>query len=100
VRVTQRLAESAACLVRAENDYGVQMRKILEAAGQKVPSARPTLEINPSHPLVVKLEQLPDGEQFRDLAGLLHDQATLAEGGQLAEPAEFVKRLNRLLLAQ
>jgi molecular chaperone HtpG len=100
VRVTQRLAESAACLVRAENDYGAQMRKILEAAGQKVPSARPTLEINPSHPLVAKLEQLPDGEQFRDLAALLHDQATLAEGGQLGEPAEFVKRLNRLLLAQ
>jgi molecular chaperone HtpG len=98
VRVTQRLAESAACLVRGENDYGLQMRKILEAAGQKLPSARPSLEINPSHPLVAKLERLPDGEQFRDLANLLHDQATLAEGGQLAEPAEFVKRLNRMLL--
>lgn len=98
VQVTQRLAESAACLVRAENEYGAQMRKILEAAGQKLPSARPTLEINPSHPLVAKLEGLPDGEQFRDLAALLFDQATLAEGGQLAEPAEFVKRLNRLLL--
>jgi molecular chaperone HtpG len=99
VRVTQRLAESAACLVRGENDYGLQMRRILEAAGQKVPAARPTLEINPSHPLVRRLEALPDGEQFADLAALLHDEATLAEGGQLAEPAEFVKRLNRLLLA-
>jgi molecular chaperone HtpG len=98
VRVTQRLAESAACLVRGENDYGLQMRKILEAAGQKVPAARPTLEINPAHPLVRKLEALPDGEQFRDFAALLLDQATLAEGGQLAEPAEFVRRMNRLLL--
>ena len=99
VRVTQRLAESPACLVRSENDYGLQMRKLLEAAGQALPSARPTLEINPAHPLVKKLEQLPDGEQFRDLAGLLHDEATLAEGGQLADPAGFVRRLNRLLLA-
>jgi molecular chaperone HtpG len=99
VRVTQRLAESAACLVRGEHDYGLQMRRILEAAGQKLPAARPTLEINPAHPLVKRLEALPDGEQFGDLATLLHDQATLAEGGQLADPAEFVKRLNRLLLA-
>jgi molecular chaperone HtpG len=99
VRATQRLAESPACLVRAAGDYGAQMRKILEAAGQKLPNTRPTLEINPAHPLVVRLEGLPDGEHFRDLAHLLFDQATLAEGGQLAEPAEFVRRLNRLLLA-
>jgi len=99
VRVTQRLAESPACLVRAADEVGAQMRKLLEAAGQAVPAKRPTLEVNPSHPLVVRLEALPDGEQFRDLAGLLFDQATLAEGGQLAEPAEFVRRLNRLLLA-
>jgi molecular chaperone HtpG len=98
VRVTQRLAESPSCLVRSENDYGVQMRKLLEAAGQKLPATRPTLEINPSHPLVKKLEGLGEGDQFRDLASLLYDQATLAEGGQLADPAEFVKRLNRLLL--
>ncbi|HXQ64113.1 MAG TPA: molecular chaperone HtpG [Steroidobacteraceae bacterium] len=99
VRATQRLAESPACLVRAENDYGAQMRRLLEAAGQKLPSTRPTLEVNPGHPLVVRLGGLPDGEQFRDLASLLFDEATLAEGGQLAEPGEFVKRLNRLLLA-
>ncbi|HXQ31527.1 MAG TPA: molecular chaperone HtpG [Steroidobacteraceae bacterium] len=99
VRATQRLAESPACLVRGADDYGAQMRKLLEAAGQKLPSTRPTLEVNPAHPLVVRLEGLPDGEQFRDLARLLLDQATLAEGGQLAEPGEFVKRLNRLLLA-
>jgi molecular chaperone HtpG len=99
VRATQRLAESAGCLVRAADEVGAQMRKLLEAAGQSVPVKRPTLEINPSHPLVVRLEGLPDGEQFRDLAALLFDQATLAEGGQLAEPADFVRRLNRLLLA-
>jgi molecular chaperone HtpG len=99
VRATQRLAESPSCLVRAADEYGAQMRKLLEASGQKLPATHPTLEVNPSHPLVVKLEALPDGEQFRDLASLLVDQATLAEGGQLAEPAEFVRRLNRLLLA-
>jgi molecular chaperone HtpG len=99
VRATQRLAESPACLVRGAHDYGAQMRKLLEAAGQKLPNTRPTLEVNPGHPLVVRLEGLPDGEHFRDLANLLFDQATLAEGGQLGEPAEFVKRLNRLLLA-
>jgi molecular chaperone HtpG len=99
VRATQRLAESPACLVRAADEVGAQMRKMLEAAGQAVPAKRPTLEVNPTHPLVVRLEGMPDGEQFRDLAALLFDQATLAEGGQLSEPAQFVQRLNRLLLA-
>ena len=98
VRATQRLAESPACLVRAVDEVGTQLRRLLEAAGQKPPSKRPTLEINPAHPLLVKLDGLPDGEQFRDYAGLLFDQATLAEGGQLTDPSEFVKRLNRLLL--
>jgi molecular chaperone HtpG len=99
VRTTQRLAESPACLVRGSEEYGAQMRKLLESAGQKLPGARPTLEINPGHALVKRLEGLPDGEGFKDLAFLLLDEATLAEGGQLAEPAEFVRRLNRLLLA-
>jgi molecular chaperone HtpG len=99
VRATQRLAESAACLVRGEDEYGAQMRKILEATGQAVPSTRPTLEINPAHPLVARLGALPDGDEFADYAGLLLDQATLAEGGQLADPADFVRRLNRRLLA-
>ncbi len=99
VRATQRLAESPACLVRSADDVGAQMRKLLEAAGQALPDKRPTLEINPAHPLVVRLEGLAEGEQFKDLASLLFDQATLAGGGQLAEPAEFVRRLNRLLLA-
>jgi molecular chaperone HtpG len=98
VRATQRLAESPACLVRAAGEYGAQMRKLLEAAGQKPPAKRPTLEVNAAHPLVVKLAGLPDGEQFRDLAALLFDQATLADGGPLGDAGEFVRRLNRLLL--
>ena len=98
VRVTQRLAESPACLVRGADEYGTQMRRLLEATGQKLPSSRPTLEINLAHPLLVRLKLLPDGEQFRDYAQLLLEEASLAEGTQLAEPAEFVRRLNRLLL--
>ncbi len=99
VRATQRLAESPACLVRGEGDYGAQMRKLMAATGQALPASQPTLEVNPNHPLVVRLAALPEGPVFSDLAGLLVDEATLAEGGQLAEPAEFVRRLNRLLLA-
>ncbi len=98
VRATTRLAESPACLVRGTEDFGVQMRKLLEASGQKLPSTRPTLEVNASHPLVRRLEALPDGPEFKDFAELLIDEATLAEGGQLADPADFVRRLNRLLL--
>jgi molecular chaperone HtpG len=98
VRVSSRLAESAACLVRGEQDMGVQMRKLMQAAGQKVPDARPSLEINPEHPLIARLAALPDGDDFKDLARLVLDEATLAEGSALPEPAEFVRRLNRLLL--
>jgi molecular chaperone HtpG len=99
VRATQRLAESPACLVRSEGEYGAQMRKLMEATGQSLPATRPTLEINPGHPLVAHLGALTDEALFKDYAGLLVDEATLAEGGQLAEPAEFVRRLNRLLLS-
>ena len=98
VRTTQRLAESAACLVRSEQDFGVQMRKIMEAAGQKMPDSRPTLEINPEHALIRRLAALPDGDHFRDLALTICDQATLSEGGQLGDTAEFCRRLDRLLL--
>ncbi len=98
VRVTQRLAESPACLVRGTDDYGAQMRRLLEATGQKLPGSRPTLEINTAHPLLGRLKLMPDGEPFKDYAQLLLDEATLAEGGTLADPAAFVQRLNRLLL--
>jgi molecular chaperone HtpG len=99
VRVTARLADSPACLVLGEHDLGAQMRRILEAAGQKAPSSQPILEINPSHPLLQRIEATTQADTFNDLSLLLFEQATLADGGQLAEPAAFVQRLNRLLLA-
>ena len=100
VRVTNRLTDSPACLVLAEQDMGEQMRRILEAAGQKLPPSKPSLEINPVHPLVQKLENSPEASAFEDLAQLLFEQATLTNGGQLPDPAAFVQRLNRLLLNQ
>ncbi|MGD9843540.1 MAG: molecular chaperone HtpG [Steroidobacteraceae bacterium] len=100
VRVTSRLSESPAVLVVGEHDMSPQMRRMMEAAGQKMPVSKPTLEINPAHPLLQRLASLPDGDGFTDLAQLLHEQAMLANGEQLPEPAAFVQRLNRLLLAQ
>ena len=98
VRVTARLADSPACLVLGENDMGAQMRRILEAAGQKVPETKPSLEINPEHPLVKRVESTVDEAQFADLSMLLFEQAKLSDGGQLADPVAFVRRLNRLLV--
>jgi molecular chaperone HtpG len=98
VRATHRLTESPACLVVGEYDMGAQMQRILEAAGQPVPHSKPTLEINPDHPLVIKLDGEPDEDRFSDLALVLFDQASLAEGGQLDDPAGYVSRLNRLLI--
>jgi len=99
VRVTARLADSPACLVLGEHDLGAQMRKILEAAGQKAPQSKAALEINPAHPLLKRIEATADGSTFDDLSLLVFEQATLAEGGQLPEPVAFVQRLNRLLLS-
>jgi molecular chaperone HtpG len=99
VRVTARLADSPACLVLGEHDLGAQMRRILEAAGQKTPPAKPILEINPAHPLLQRIEATQEPAAFDDLSLLLFEQATLADGGQLAEPVAFVQRLNRLLLS-
>jgi molecular chaperone HtpG len=99
VRVTHRLVDSPACLVLGEHDMGAQMRRILEAAGQKAPASKPLLEINPTHPLVVRMENTAEATAFDDLAMLLFEQATLADGGQLPEPGAFVQRLNRLLLS-
>ncbi|MEQ1580820.1 MAG: molecular chaperone HtpG [Steroidobacteraceae bacterium] len=99
VLVTSRLTDSPACLVLGEHDIGAQMRRILEAAGQKPPEAKPTLEINPEHPLLVRIAGLQEGAEFDDLALLLFEQATLADGGHLTDPAAFVQRLNRLLLS-
>ena len=98
VRATSRLTESPACLVVGEHDMGAQMRRIMEAAGQEVPSSKPILEINPVHPLLLMLDQEADEDRFADLASVIFDQANLAEGGQLADPASYVSRLNKLLL--
>jgi len=100
VRVTTRLSDSPAVLVTGEYEMSAQLRRMMEAAGQKMPASKPTLEINPNHPLLKRLNELPEGEGFIDLATLLHEQAMLADGQQLPEPAAFVQRLNRLLLAK
>lgn len=98
VRITHRLTDSPACVVVAEHDMGAQMRRILESAGQKVPDSKPIFELNPEHPLVKKLEHESNETRFGDLAHVLFDQANLAEGAQLQDPAAYVQRLNKLLL--
>ncbi len=97
VRVTHRLTDSPACLVVNDHDMGVQMRRIMEAAGQKMPDTKPIFEINLGHPLVDRLGAATD-ERFADLASILLDQARLAGGDHLKDPAAYVARLNRLLL--
>ena len=77
---------------------GLQMRKIMEASGQEVPEVKPIFELNPEHPLVVKLDLEQDEERFGDIAEILFAQATLAEGAQIEDPAEFSARLNKLLM--
>ncbi len=98
VRATNRLTDSATCLVVGDHDMGAQMRRIMEAAGQPVPESKPILEINPAHPLVKMLDQEADEDRFADLGNILFDQANLAEGGQLDDPAAYVSKLNKLLL--
>ena len=98
VRPSTRLKDSPACLVRDEHDLGAGMRKILAAAGQSVPQSKPALELNPAHPLVKYLDGLADSGRFAALALLLYEQAELADGGELGNPADFVQRLNRLLV--
>ncbi len=99
VRVTLRLTESPACLVADENDPSANLQRMLKAAGQKAPAAKPILEVNPHHPLVERLGEEADETRFGDLAQVLFDQALLAEGGNLEDPAGFVKRLNQLMLS-
>ncbi len=97
VRVGGRLRQSAACLVLSEHDLGYQMRELLAAAGHKAPAAVPSLELNPSHALVRRLDAETDPGRFERLALLIFEQAVLAEGRQLEDPAAFVARLNELL---
>ena len=97
VRVTHRLTDSPACLVTGEGDMSANLERLLKAAGQAAPTVKPTLEINPSHALVTRLDGESDEDRFADWANLLFEQALLAEGGQLDDPASFVRRLNGLL---
>ncbi|MFT2109735.1 molecular chaperone HtpG [Marinomonas sp. 2405UD68-3] len=98
VKTTDRLTSSPACLVVGEYDMGLQMRRLLEQAGQNLPESKPSLEINPEHPIVVKMDSESDEERFSDMAWLLFEQATLSEGGQLEDPATFVNRMNKLIV--
>jgi molecular chaperone HtpG len=97
VKVSSRLADTPACLVLAEGDMGAQMRRIMAAAGQSVPEAKPELEVNVGHALIKRLDATAAEDEFGELALLVFDQAKLAESGSVANPGEFVRRLNKLL---
>jgi molecular chaperone HtpG len=97
VRVSQRLTDSPSCLVMGEHDMAVHMQRMLKQAGHNVPATRPTLEINPLHPLVSRLREETDDTRFANWSNILLDQAMLSEGGQLEDPVAFVNRLNDLL---
>jgi molecular chaperone HtpG len=97
VRVTHRLTDSPACLVADEHDVSGNLARILKAAGQQAPMGKPILEINPKHPVVLRLKY--EEAKFDDWSAVLFEQALLAEGGQLDDPASFVKRINDLMLS-
>ncbi len=98
VRVSSRLTDSAACLVVGKEEMGMQMRRMLEAAGQALPESKRVLEINMSHPLIVKMDAQSDEARFEDMVELIYEQAQLAEGSQLEDPAGYVDRINKLLV--
>ena len=98
VRVSHRLTDSPAILAMGQGDLGVQMRQLLEASGQQVPESKPVFEFNPGHPLIVRLDAETDANRFASLTRVLFDQAALAAGESLKDPAGYVKRLNALLL--
>ncbi len=99
VRVTHRLTDSPACLVADEHAMGMNLERLLKAAGQQVGGSKPILEVNPQHAIVQRLKAEADEARFGDWSRVLFDQALLAEGGQLEDPASFVKRVNQLMLA-
>lgn len=96
-RVTLRLTDSPACVVADDNGLSEHLKRMLKQAGQQAPDSKPILELNPEHPLVKRLQH--ESSHFDEWAHVLLDQALLAEGGQLEDPAAFVKRLNTLLSA-
>ena len=99
VRVSHRLTSSPSCIVLNEHDMALYMQHLLKQAGHEMPSTKPVLEVNPNHPLLARMEAETDDERFAEWASVLLDQAILAEGGQLEDPAGFVHRLNKLMLA-
>ena len=98
VKVSHRLVESPACVVAGDDDLNPQLRRMLEASGQAIPASKPILEINLEHPLVNRLSTEPDDARFGDLSNIVMDHALLAEGSQLDSPAQYVQRMNKLLL--
>ena len=98
VRVSHRLTSSPACIVLNEHEMALYMQHLLKQAGQQVPDTRPVLEVNPTHPILVKMRDESNADQFGEWSMLLFEQAILAEGGQLEDPADFVTRLNKLML--
>jgi molecular chaperone HtpG len=99
VRASTRLVDSPACLVVGEHDISANLARVLKSVGQEAPPSKPTLEVNLDHPLVRRLEAEGDETRFSDLGMILLDQAQLAEGGQLDDPAAFVGRLNKLMMS-
>ncbi len=99
VVLTSRLTDSPACIVADEQDMGLEMQRILHSAGQQVPPSKPIFEINPEHALIKRLHDIQDDTQFELWVTMLFEQAVLAEGGQLDNPADFVNRINKLLIA-
>ena len=100
VRTSQRLTDSASCLVLGEQEMALHLQRLLEQAGQAVPDSRPVLELNADHPLVHLLQEEEGDEAFSDLSLMLYEQALLSEGGSLTDPAGFVRRVNKLMLGQ
>jgi len=98
VRITDRLTESPACIVGGQDEMGSQLARMMQAAGQAVPEAKPILELNPEHDLIVKLQDEQDEDRFKDWVSVLFGQALLAERGQLDDPSSFARQLNKLLL--
>ena len=99
VRVSHRLTNSPACIVLNEHEMALYMQHLLKQAGHAMPSSKPVLEINPTHPIVVRMKEEREDSRFEDWSNLLLDQAILAEGGQLEDPAGFVSRLNELMIS-
>lgn len=99
VQLTNRLTDSPACIVADENDMGFEMQRILQSAGQNLPESKPILEINPDHVLIKRLHAIEDDVKFEQFAVVLFEQAVIAEGGQLDNPADFVRRVNELLVS-